>query len=88
MPEVSRRVVALLKAAIAAGSTSDADYVALVDHQIIANAFVESLRSFRIFDRMLPSMIRVPLKTRVVANTVTFIGDNVNEAEPKPVSML
>ena len=88
MPEISPRVVSLLKAAISAGSTSDPGYVALVDHRRDARRLHFVLAQSGAFDRVMAAAVKVPLETRIVVNSANLIGDHVNEAAPKPVHML
>ena len=57
------------KTAVAAGTTTDATWAApLITYQSLANSFLESLRNYGCFDRMLGSMRRVPFENRVGAS--------------------
>src|SRR5262245_61664767 len=77
------------KAAVAAGTTSDAIYaLPLSDYQQLANAFLESLRNYGAFDRMLPFMRRVPFRVRVGASTIGVTGTTVPQQQIKPISKL
>ena len=82
-------LVSTQKAAISAGTTTDASWaLPLAEYQTIANAFLESLRNFGAFDRMLGSMRRVPLRTRVGWSSVGITGATVGQAQVKPVGRL
>ena len=88
----SRKVYNLpdnIKTAVLAGSTTDATWAEpLAEYQVLANAFLESLRNFGAFDRMLGSMRRVPLRTRIGASTAVITGAAVPQAMVKAVSKL
>jgi hypothetical protein len=82
-------VVARQKAAIAAGTTQDTGWaLPLAEYNTLASAFLESLRNFGAFDRMLPSMRRVPFRTRVGASTTGITGATVPQASVKQISKL
>jgi HK97 family phage major capsid protein len=51
-------------------------------------AFLDSLRNVGAFDRMLPDMKRVPLRTRVAAVSLGATGYIVGEGAPKPLTAL
>jgi hypothetical protein len=89
-PVSTRRVAAILRAAIASGSTSDPSWAgALVDYQHVSEGFVEALRSRSAFIRMLSDgMKRSPLRTRLAVVTSTLIGSIVGEGKLKPVSSI
>src|SRR5262245_56409398 len=58
--EMRPDVVARQKAGVAAGTTTDSTWaLPLAEYDVLANAFLESLRSFGAFDAMLPHMRRV-----------------------------
>jgi hypothetical protein len=82
------RVHRLLKAAVDFGGTNDEGFAALADHQAIAVAFLESLRTLGAFDTMLSSMRRVPLRTRVAISSVAYTGSITAQGSPKPVGRL
>ncbi len=81
---ISPRVINVLKEA---GTLSTLG--GLVDQDIVAAGFIDSLRSIGVFDGMLPAMVKVPLETPGVR--VTTIGISayaVAEGSPKPISEL
>lgn len=83
------RDIANQKAAVAAGGTAVGDWSEqLASYQVLAAAFLESLRNFGAFDRLLPSMRRVPFRTRIGANTSALSGATVPQASVKPISKL
>ncbi len=61
------RVADMLESAVLPGTTGSAS--ALAEFRAVAAGFLASLRSVSAFDAMLPSMIQVPLRTRVVSTT-------------------
>ena len=61
--KVPDRVARVLQKATPGGTTSE-NWAALVDYQLIASGFLESLRSIGVFDRMVAEgMKRAPLRT-------------------------
>jgi HK97 family phage major capsid protein len=83
-PEVTR----VLKAAVAAGTTTDAAWAApLVDYRTMAEEFVELLRPATILGRM-TGFRRVPFNVRIPRQTAGASVGWVGEAQPKPVSSL
>jgi HK97 family phage major capsid protein len=85
------RVVEILRSAVAAGGTTDPAWAgALTDYNLIAQAFLGSLRQFSAFDQVLTdgSFLRVPLRTRVNIVSTAASGALVGEGQPKPVSRL
>ena len=88
-PTVPSRVKSILKSAVAAGSLGDAAWAGrLVELQIATSGFVDSLKNVGVFDRMLDSMRRVPLRTPLAVATVAAAGADVDEVKPAPVSRL
>lgn len=88
-PEVST----VLKAAVAAGTTTDADWAAkLVDYQTLASEFVELLRPLTILGRFgtggVPSLRRVPFNVRMAVQTGGGTYAWVGEGAAKPVGAL
>lgn len=88
-PIISPKVGNILRSAVSAGTTTSADWASgLVDYRTIEAAFAESLRSISAFDRLLPTMRRVPLKARIVVSTVAVVAGIAPEAQPKKVGQL
>ena len=86
---LSRDLVLQQRAAVAAGSTSDSSWaLPLSAYQTLAASFLESLRAFGAFDRMLPSMRRVPMRARVGSSSIGITGTTINPASVKPISKL
>jgi hypothetical protein len=82
-------MVARQKAAALAGGTAVGDWTEqLASYQVLAAAFLESLKNFGAFDAMLPSMRRVPFRTRVGSVTTGASGTTVPQASMKPISKL
>jgi hypothetical protein len=75
------------KASASAGSTTDSTWAEpLAAYQVLAGAFVESLKNYGVFDAMLPFMRRQPLHSRAVMLTTGFTGSTVSQMHPKPVT--
>ncbi len=78
-----------IKTAVAAGTTVDATWGApLVAYQNLANSFLKSLRNFGAFDRMLGSMRRVPLRTKIGISSTAITGSVVPQGHVKNISNL
>ena len=87
--EMRSDLVERQKAAVAAGTTADTGWaLPLAEYQVLASAFLESLRQWGCFDRLLPSMRRVPFRTRIGASTTAITGTTVGQAQVKPISRL
>jgi hypothetical protein len=87
--EMRRDVVARLKAAVSAGTTTDNTWaLPLAEYDVLADAFLASLKNYGAFDAMLPSMRRVPFRTRIGASTSGASGNTVPQASVKPISKL
>lgn len=83
-PEVST----VLKAAVAAGTTTDPTWAApLVEYQNMANEFIELLRPQTILGRI-DGLRRVPFNIKMPAQTAGSSVGWVGEGAPKPVSKL
>lgn len=83
------RVEAVLRAAVNAGTTSDANWAsALVDHQLMIAAWAESLRSISVFDALLPFAKPVPLERGFVVVTGIIVGSTAAEGALKPSAKL
>jgi HK97 family phage major capsid protein/HK97 family phage prohead protease len=86
-------VVEALKAASAAGSTTDSTFAAsLVYAQNLSNEFIELLRPMTILGKFgtngIPSLRRVPFNVRMVSQTGGGTYGWVGEGAPKPVGEL
>ena len=87
--EMRSDLVERQKAAVAAGTTVDSGWaLPLAEYQVLASAFLESLRQWGCFDRLLPSMRRVPFRTRIGASTTGISGTTVGQGQVKPISKL
>lgn len=81
-------VEAVLKAAVAAGNTTDAEWAGpLVEYQTLASEFIELLRPATIIGR-LASLRRVPFNVRMPKQTGGGTYGWVGESKPKPVGKL
>src|SRR5262245_23644836 len=60
----------------------------LSQFQNMADGFLASLRNFGVFDRALPSMKQVPLRTNIAVLTTGATATTVPESAPKPISRL
>jgi hypothetical protein len=80
----------LQKTAVAAGTTADSGWAGpLANYDVLANAFLSSLVNYGAFDRLLPAMLRVPMRVRVGASTVAPTADSaVGQGMVKPISRL
>jgi HK97 family phage major capsid protein len=83
-PEVAQ----VLKAAVAAGTTSDATWAGpLVQYQDMVSEFIELLRPQTILGRM-TGVRRVPFNIRIPRQTAGTSGSFVGEGAPAPVQKL
>ena len=80
-------VALYLKAAVAAGTTTDATWAAPLVNQNIANDFIALLRPATILGKI-PGLRKVPFNTKVPAQTAGGTYGWVGEAKPKPVTKL
>lgn len=82
------QVETVLKAAVAAGTTTDTDWAApLVEYQNMASEFAELLRPATIIGRI-PGLRRVPFNIKIPRQTGGSSVGWVGEGAPKPVSAL
>ena len=82
------QVETILKAAVAAGTTTDPAWAGnLVDYQNMAGEFIELLRPQTIIGRI-PNLRRVPFNIRMPGQTAGSTVGWVGEGKPKPVSAL
>src|SRR5262245_23528626 len=86
----NHRVSAILKAAVAAGTTTGAHWASeLIDYRVVENGFLESLRSVGVFDHLLGNgMRKVPLRSRLILASSATIGEATVEALPKAVATM
>jgi HK97 family phage major capsid protein/HK97 family phage prohead protease len=82
-PEVALQ----LKAAVAAGTVTDATWAGPLVNQTIAADFIELLRPATILGKV-PGLRRVPFNTKVPSQTAGGTYGWVGEAKPKPVTKL
>jgi HK97 family phage major capsid protein/HK97 family phage prohead protease len=80
-------VVLALKAAVAAGNTTDATWAGPLVNQNIANDFIELLRPATILGKI-PGLRVVPFNTKVPAQSAGGTYGWVGESKPKPVTKL
>lgn len=81
-------VEAVLKAAVAAGTTTDSTWAGpLVQYQNLASEFIEYLRPLTIVGRI-PGLRRVPFKVKIPRQTGASSVNWVGEGKVKPVSAL
>lgn len=81
-------VETVLKAAVAAGTTTDAVWAKpLVEYQSMANEFIEMLRPATIVGRM-PGLRRVEFNIKIPRQTSGASAGWVGEGAPKPLSKL
>jgi len=77
-----------LKAAVAAGTTTDASWAApLVVYQNMASEFIEWLRPATLIGRM-PGLRRVPFNVSMARTTAGSTSQWVGEGAPKPLSRM
>ena len=87
----NQRIVNTLKAAVAAGTTTDATWASpLVEYNQFAGDFVEFLRPQTILGRFgagnIPSLRRIPFNVHVRGQTSGGTGYWVGQGKPKPVT--
>src|SRR5262249_8860752 len=58
----------------------------LAEYDVLASAFLESLRNYGAFDRMLPLMRRVPFRRRIGAVTTAAGASTTPQASAKVIS--
>ena len=76
-----------LKAAVAAGNTTDTTWASPLVNQTISNEFLELLRPATILGKV-PNLRRVPFNVKVPSQTAGGTYGWVGEAKPKPVTKL
>lgn len=86
--ESTPEVVTVLKAAVAAGTTTDPAWAApLVEYQTMASEFIELLRPQTIIGKI-QGLRRVPFNIKMSGQTSGSSVNWVGEGKPKPVSAL
>ena len=80
-------VALYLKAAVAAGTTTDTTWALPLVNQNISNEFIELLRPATILGKI-PGLRQVPFNTKVPTQTAGGTYGWVGEAKPKPVTKL
>lgn len=82
--QYGNRVETVLKAAIAAGSTTSADFSVLVEPQLMANEFIELLRPETILGKLTPR--QVPQNIRLPKATSGTSASWIGEGKPAPLT--
>jgi HK97 family phage major capsid protein/HK97 family phage prohead protease len=85
--DTTPEVALTLKAAVAAGNTTDAAWAGPLVNQNISNDFIELLRPATILGKI-PGLRVVPFNTKVPAQSAGGTYGWVGEAKPKPVTKL
>jgi HK97 family phage major capsid protein/HK97 family phage prohead protease len=85
--DTSPEVETYLRAAVAAGNTTDAAWAGPLVSQGIASDFIELLRPATILGKI-PNLRSVPFNTKVPSQTAGGTYGWVGEAKPKPVTKL
>src|SRR5215510_536470 len=78
----------LEKAAVSAGGLANPNWEVLGDYGNTISGFLNALRSTSCFDAMLPSMQRLPPRTRVVSAGTGAVGYVVSEGSARPVTSM
>lgn len=79
------RVETVLKAAVAAGTSTSADFTSLVEPRLMANEFIDLLRPATILGK-LPQLRQVPSNVRLPKATTGTTAGWVGEGKPAPVT--
>jgi HK97 family phage major capsid protein/HK97 family phage prohead protease len=87
----SPRVIGAIKAAVDAGTTTDATWAGnLVDYRNFAGDFIEFLRPQTIIGKFgtgsIPSLRHIPFKVKILGQTSAGSGYWVGEGKPKPLT--
>jgi len=82
------RVQVALKSAIPIGSSTSAEYGALVSYATVAAGFIESLRASSVIDAILPLCRRVPLRSALAVVTSVASAGRVAPGGSKIVTRL
>ncbi|MER9741989.1 phage major capsid protein [Mesorhizobium sp. M0187] len=85
----NERVITVLKAAVAAGTTSAPAWAGnLKPYKIMSGAFLDSLAGRGFFDSIYPAFLPVPMSESVAISTAGIEGAEVGEFVPAPISAL
>jgi HK97 family phage major capsid protein len=84
----SDRVVEFIKSAQSTGSMGAGTWGSELAVAPLATAFLASLSGISVFDTLWPSMVQVPLRTKVVAVSTTLTAGPIAEASIKPAKSL
>ena len=84
----TEKILTGLKAAVAAGSTGDANFAAPLAYQELADGFLVSLRNIGVFDAALPFAVDVPLNTQVAVTTTGVTAASIGEGQVKVISKI
>ena len=82
------RIASVFKSAVDVGGLDHVSWSALSEFRTIAEGWLQSLRSVSAFDAMLPSMRRMPLRSRGLSVVTGIEGASANELTVKPISSL
>lgn len=86
---ISPRVLSVVKAAVAAGTTTDSTWAAnLYDAKLMTDAFASSLVGVSAFDTIAAASWGAPLSTRIAATVAAATGALTAEGAPMPVSKM
>jgi hypothetical protein len=82
-------VVGFRKTAVNAGSTQVSGWAEqLAAYELLAAAYITSLRPYSAFETMFPYMIQLPPHTRAAVVSLAATGSTPGEAAPVPISRL
>jgi hypothetical protein len=82
-------VVGIRKGAVDAGSTTVPGWAEqLAAYELLAAAYITSLRPYSAFEQMFPFMIQLPPHTKATFVTLGATGSTPGEAQPIPISKL
>ena len=82
------QIIEAIKAASAAGTTSDGSFASALAYQELSDAFLVSLRSIGVFDAALEFGVNVPLNMAVAAVTAGATGATIPEGQVKVISKI
>jgi HK97 family phage major capsid protein len=82
------RVVDVLKAAVAPGTTQHGTFAAPLAFQELADGFLQSLRNIGLFDGALPFAKQLPINLQVVVTTIGATAASVGEGQSQMISKI